>query len=146
MYDRILVPTDGSVYAEAAAERALELAGTVDAEVFAISVVETGPFGSVRLPGDSASAEEAFTERAETFVARIAERARDRGVDVTTEVREGIAVQEILECVAEIDADLVVMGTRGRGGVGQLLLGSVTEDVTRHGDVDVLVVDADGDT
>lgn len=140
MYDRVLVPTDGSDYAETAARRAFDLAETTGATVYAISVAETGPLGSVRLPGDDASAAEVLTDRAATFVERLEERGADRGIDVDGEVRTGVPVREILEYADEVDADVVVMGTRGRGGVGRLMLGSVTDGVTRHGDLDVLVV------
>ncbi|EMA37344.1 universal stress protein [Halobiforma nitratireducens] len=140
MYDRILVPTDGSDHAERAATRAFELAETTGAAIDAISVAETGPLGSVRLPGDEASASEVLTDRARTFVDRLEERATDRGLVLETEVRTGVPVREILEYADEIGADAVVMGTRGRGGVGRLMLGSVADGVMRHGDQDVLVV------
>ncbi|APW98468.1 stress protein [Halobiforma lacisalsi AJ5] len=140
MYDRILVPTDGSDYAERAASRAFDLAETADGTVYAISIAETGPLGSVRLPGDDASAADVLTDRAATFVERLEERGADRGIDVEGEVRTGVPAHEILEYADEVDAEVVVMGTRGRGGVGRLMLGSVTDGVTRHGDLDVLVV------
>lgn len=144
MYERILVPTDGSEYAEMAAETAFELARALEANVDAICVAEVGPIGSVRLPRDEASAEEVLSGRAETFVTRLAEQGDDYGLSVTTEVRQGVPVHEIIEYADEIDADLIVMGTRGRGGVNRMLLGSVTDGVTRYGDVDVLAVRHDG--
>lgn len=140
MYDRILVPTDGSEYAEDAAERAFALAETTDASIHVVCVVDRGPLGSVRLPGDDASAADAFAERAAEFVARLEERARERGLEVDTEIREGVPVQELLACADEVGAAAVVMGTRGRGGVSRMMLGSVTDGVVRQGDVDVLVV------
>lgn len=143
MYERILIPTDGSDHANAAAERAFTLAEALNAEVFVLSVVDTGLLGSIRLPGDPASAEEAFTEQARTFVSRLHDQARERGLEVTSEIRHGLAVQEILDYTDAVDADVIVMGTRGRGGFDQMVLGSVTEGVTRYGEVDVLVVDTD---
>lgn len=140
MYDRILVPTDGSPYAEAAADTALSLAAELDAMVHALCVIETGPLGSVDLPGDTASADEVLGERGQEYVDRIESRGDDRGVPVTTVVRKGVPVREILSYVEEVDADVVVMGTRGRGGISRMLLGSVTDAVTRHCDRDVLVV------
>lgn len=140
MYERILIPTDGSEYADAAAETGFDLAETMDADVFVISVVETGPLGSLRLPNDPRSAEEALTERARAFVSQLAERASDRGIDVTTEIRQGIPVDEILNYTDEISVDLVVMGTRGRGGIDRMVLGSVADGVTRYSERDVLVV------
>lgn len=143
MYDRILVPTDGSEYAEDAAETAFDLAETMNATIYVVCIVEDGPLGSVRLPGEAGSAEEVFGDRADEFVTRIEERARDRDLEITTEVRQGIPVREILEYADEIDADVIVMGTRGRGGLSRMMLGSVTDGVTRYGGVDVLVVGHD---
>ncbi|RQG95508.1 universal stress protein [Natrarchaeobius chitinivorans] len=144
MYERILVPTDGSSHADAAADTALELASALDATVAALSVAETGPLGAVSLPGDTGSAEAVLGERADEFVTQIADQARERDVSITTEVRQGVPVREVLEYAEEIDADLIVMGTRGRGGISRMMLGSVTEGVTRHSDCDVLVVGRDG--
>lgn len=141
MYDRILVPTDGSNHAEIAAERGLELAATMDASLFVVSVADTGPLGSIRLPGDEASAAAVLEERAETFVRRIETLAADRGLeDVTTAVREGVPGQEILAYAREIEADAIVMGTSGAGGVERMMLGSVADTVIRSGTIDVLVV------
>lgn len=143
MYDQILVPTDGSEYATEAAERAFDLATAVDAPVALICVAELGPFGSVRLPGDETSAADALTEQAETFVTELEDRAAKRDVETTTAVRTGTPVHEILEFADEIDADVIVMGTRGRGGISRMMLGSVTDGVTRHSSTDVLVVGHD---
>ncbi len=139
MYDVILIPTDGSEYAESAAETGLELASTHDAAVHVVCVVETGPLGGLRLPGDAASAEEAMHDRAREFVSRIADRAEERGLEVTTATPSGPPGSELLNYAAEVDADLVVMGTRGRGGLHRAALGSVADHVIRFGDVQVLV-------
>ncbi|AEH39373.1 universal stress protein [Halopiger xanaduensis] len=144
MYDRILVPTDGSTHADAAADTALELATALDATVAVVCIVETGLLGSVSLPGDGGSAEDVLGEQAAEFVEEIADRARARDVSVTSDIRQGVPVREILEYAGEVDADVIVMGSRGRGGVSRMLLGSVTEGVTRHSDRDVLVVGRDG--
>lgn len=143
MYDRILVPTDGSEFAETAAEAAIELAKTMDATVHAICVVETGPLGSVSLPGDTASADDVLGERGDEYVTQIADRAGELDVPVTTEVRQGVPVREIIDYADDVDADVIVMGTRGRGGISRMMLGSVAEGVTRHSGRDVLIVSSD---
>lgn len=142
MYERLLIPVDGSDGARRAAERGFELAGQLGSDVHVIGVVETGVLGSIRLPGDAASAKDAFTQEMRGIVDRTCEAAEERGLSATAEIRTGVPVTEILEYVDEIDADLVVMGSRGRGGLGRVMLGSVTEGVTRYGDIDVLVVES----
>lgn len=145
MFERILVPTDGSIHAKLAGERAFALADALDASVYVLSVVDTGPFGSIRLPGEADSAETIFAERAGQFVSDLADRAKAYDLEVTVDIRQGTPAREILWYADEIDADLVVMGSKGRSGFEKVLLGSVTEAVTRLGDVDVLVVDEAGE-
>ncbi|WP_254765802.1 universal stress protein [Salinilacihabitans rarus] len=139
MFDSVLVPTDGSEHAETAADTALDLAHEHDAVVHVVSVAETGPLSNLRLPGDAASAEEAIRGRAEEFVSRIADRSEAADLDVTTAVLSGPAGTAILDYADEVDADLIVMGTRGRGGIHRMAVGSVTDHVIRFGDVRVLV-------
>ena len=140
MFDRIVIPTDGSDHAEAAADDAIELAGEHDASLHVVSVADTGPFGGVRLPGEAKSAKDAIRGRAEKFVERIASRAAESPIDVTTAVLSGPPGSEILEYAETIDADLIVMGSRGRGGFHRMAVGSVADHVIRFGDVRVLVV------
>ena len=139
MFETILLPTDGSEYAAAAADSGLELAAIHDATVRVVSVADTGPLGGLRLPGDAASAEDAMLERAQESVDAVLERADTAGVEATGTVLEGPPENELLEYADEVDADLVVMGTRGRGGVHRMAMGSVTDHVIRFGDVPVFV-------
>lgn len=140
MYETIVIPTDGSEYAERAARRGFELARTHGSAVHVICAADTGPLSDVRLPGDHASAEEAITEKATEFVERAAALAAEYDLEVTTTVVDGPAKNEIVDYADDVGADLIVMGTRGRGGVERLMLGSVAEHVVRVSEVDVLVV------
>ncbi|WP_435181785.1 universal stress protein [Halorussus sp. AFM4] len=138
MYDRILVPTDGSDQSERAFERALDLALTYDAELHLLNVVDvsalTGEF-------DGMAVVDRLEEAGRGIVHRLRDRAREAGVDtVETLVREGIPYSTILEYADDNDVDLIVMGTHGRTGLDRYLLGSVTERVVRKSDVPVLTV------
>lgn len=143
MFETIVVPTDGSDHADAAADDAIALATAHDATLHVVSVADTGPFGGVRLPGEAQSADEAIRGRATEFVDQVADRVEEASIDVTTAVRSGPPGPEILAYADEVDADLIVMGTRGRGGLHRLAVGSVTDHVIRFGDVRALVVDAE---
>lgn len=68
--------------------------------------------------------------------------AADAGVPVTTAVEVGRPAHHLLEYADANDVDLVVMGTRGRGGLPRRLLGSVTDYVVTHAAVPVHVVPA----
>jgi nucleotide-binding universal stress UspA family protein len=137
MFDRILVPTDGSPGSERAFEVAATLASTHDATVHVLSVVdEHGPTGDWDYDGDSP---------AEAFIESQADHVDTENLSVTAAVREGVVHDAVLDYGDESNIDLIVMGTHGRTGVRRFLLGSVTEKVVRLADVPVLSVKADAE-
>ena len=73
----------------------------------------------------------------DTFVVR---NATGSGRSVSTRVVQGIVDEEIRKRTADWPADLVILGTHGRGGFERFLLGSVAADVVRRGTASVLVI------
>lgn len=141
MYDRIVVPTDGSSTAEAAIDPAVDLATRYDAGVRILNVVDSRVYDT-----SIQSAVEPLREQGEEYVERLEATVSEAGVPVTTDVEVGRPGARILEYVDEHDADLIVMGTRGRGGLPRRLMGSVTNYVVTHATVPVHVVPpVDGD-
>ncbi len=84
----------------------------------------------------------ALDERADDAVAGVLERAAEAGVDAASEVLVGEPGGAIRGYAADTDADLIVVGTHGRGGIRRAVLGSVAERVLRGADRPVLVVPA----
>jgi nucleotide-binding universal stress UspA family protein len=149
MYDRILVPTDGSDPATEAADHGFDLAEEHGASVHLLYVVEADYQGTVEAygePGGMATFTESILPALEAEGEEAAEnleaRAAQRDIETTTEVRSGRAREDIVRYAEEEAIDLIVMGTHGRSGVERLLLGSVTERVLRDSTVPVLVVHA----
>lgn len=142
MYDRLLVPTDGSLEDERAIKHALELATAHGATVVAVSVVNTA--GYVGLPMETAmeGISAMMWEKSEVAVNRVVELASGT-VKVETVVARGVPHREILEVATRQDCDLIVMGTHGRGGLNRLLLGSVAEAVLRNASIPVLAVNVE---
>lgn len=136
----IVIATDGSPSAREAVEFGLELAAEQGAKaVFvhvapAVDVLPTGGFGmsSARphelTEGDRGSLEEAGSLAAE------------RGIEATTEMLRGDPVDEIVAHADSIDADLIVVGSRGHGTIASALLGSVSRGVLHEARRPVLVV------
>ena len=136
MFDRIIIAVDGSDEARRAARRGLRLAQGFDATVDVLSVVEQK---ALRLT--EASAEKAqLRERGEGALTEIEELASEFGQTVTTKLLEGKPAVRISEYADEQDADLIVVGRQGLTGLGQRLLGGVTERVLHRSDVPVLVI------
>ncbi|MFC4359465.1 universal stress protein [Halobium salinum] len=138
MYEHILLPTDGSESAEAAIDHAIDLAVRYDATLHVLYVVDTAAFGD--LPHDTSVVLEGFEEVGRAAVERVADRARETGVPVETDLVHGLPRDEIVDYVEAEGIDLVVMGTHGRTGLGRMVLGSTTERVVRRSPVPVVTV------
>jgi nucleotide-binding universal stress UspA family protein len=140
MYDRILVPTDGSTETERAVEHAAELADAHGAELHAVYVVNSATFAGLPMETSWEGVGDVLREEGESALERIEEIVADYGVEVTSHLLQGSPSRRIVECAEDYGCDLVVMGTHGRGGIDRLLLGSVAEGVVRACSVPVLTV------
>jgi nucleotide-binding universal stress UspA family protein len=140
MYDRILVPTDGSTETERAVEHAAELAAAHGAELHAVYVVNSATFAGLHMETSWEGVSEVLREEGESALDRVEDIAGSYGVEVTTTLLDGSPSKRIVEYAEGDDCDLVVMGTHGRGGIDRLLLGSVAEGVVRACSVPVLTV------
>ena len=145
MYDRILVPTDGSEQAIAAIDEGIELAQLTGATVHALYVVEPIPLGRFPAGGEAAGKEwgdvvDRQKSEGERAVETITERGEAVGVDVVEAIEHGKPSAEILEYVDEHDVDAIVMGTHGRTGADRIVIGSVAEKVVRKSPVPVVTV------
>jgi len=134
-YDRIVIPTDGSDAAERAAGHALALAEQYEADVRAVYVVDTTTYDFEDTPRSVVGL---LREGGENALEAIAEKARDRNVQVSATTLRGVPEDEILAYADGVGADLIAMGTRGRSGGGEPLLGSTTARVVRRSTVPVL--------
>ena len=138
---RVLCPTDFSEVSTKAEAYATALAEHYGASLHLLHVDPPmpimAPYGEI--PVDVRLFEEQ-REQALADLAAAGDRARAAGVDTTTSVRGGHPAREILAVIEEQTADLLVLGTHGRGGVEHLLLGSVAEKIVRKAPCPVMVV------
>ncbi|AEH37149.1 universal stress protein [Halopiger xanaduensis] len=150
MYEKILVPTDGSETSEAAVAHAIDLAEKYEAGLHALYVVDTDSM-SLTLGGEQLDRieqgrfgeMEEVRERAERATGYVADRAAERGLETVEHISAGRPHSQIADYVDDNGIDLVVMGSHGRTGVRRALLGSVTERTLRSVRVPVLVIDED---
>jgi nucleotide-binding universal stress UspA family protein len=143
MYDRILVPTDGSEGSRRVVEHAVRLADVHGATVHGLYVVNSGSFAGLPLESSWEGLDEMLRADARAAVEVVRRVAADAGVPFETRIIEGSPSREIVEYAEREGCDLVVMGTHGRGGLDRLLLGSVAEKVVRASRVPVLTVRVD---
>jgi nucleotide-binding universal stress UspA family protein len=140
MYDRILVPFDGTDEAREGAEHARDLAASVGATVHGVYVIHLpGAPRTVYLREDEDDLREQYEEYAEEVTTEIAEMAAESGVDCVTAIRRGAVREEIIDYGEEEDVDVIVMGTAYRGAIGALL-GGMAEKVVRTSPIPVTTV------
>lgn len=138
MYDTILVATDGSDPANRAVEHALNLASLYGADVYAISIVDTGRYGEPALSSTELVVDE-LEDYSRELMAEVAERADALDVDLVTEVRHGEPHERIVTYADEIDADLTLLGKHGASRTGHHI-GSVANRVIARIDRPVQLV------
>jgi nucleotide-binding universal stress UspA family protein len=141
MFKRIAVALDGSDCAADALSVALQLAQSERAELGICSVVDPIVAGGTAPPTPAMDlvVRDLETE-ARRLVTDAVERAHRLGVAASGQARSGVPAFEILKYAERFNADLIVMGTHGRKGIGHLLMGSVAELVLRESPLPVLVV------
>lgn len=144
MYQRIFVPVDDSESSRLAEAEACKLAKEVQAKVRLVHVIDLAQFGWGGTEFlDAADLQKSIKESGEQILAQAQERTRQAGVEPDTHIIESWGdkiAAVLLDDAREWQADLVVMGTHGGGGLLHLLMGSVAEGVLKQTDVPVLLV------
>jgi len=143
MFQRILVPTDGSDITTKAVDTAIRLAKSLGARLYTISVKEPFPYSAISEmqptpPQEFFDAQERIASRRIQDVRAAAEAA---GIPCEAHTVEALHPWEaIIEHAQRQECDLLVMASHGRRGVTALLLGSETQKVLTHSKIPVLVV------
>jgi nucleotide-binding universal stress UspA family protein len=130
MFKNIMVPTDGSKFADKAADIAIEMAKKFDARVTAVHVIDDKliyPF-------------EVLEEEGKTVLNQVQEKGKDKGVQVDEILIVGSPTRDMEKIVEKADADIIVIGTHGKTGLEKLLMGSVAENTLKTVKVPVLIV------
>ena len=143
MFKHILVPVDGSPTSMMAVSKAAGLAKAFGSAVTILYVIDPYPFTGVGADFAYGQAQylSAATAEANSALDAAKKAMLDAGVDASTVVGEGHAVQEGISRAQETTgADLIVMGSHGRRGIEKLVLGSVTQRVLGDTHLPVLVV------
>lgn len=149
MFHRILVAIDGSEHARAALREAIDLAKLADAKLTVIAVHQPSStllIGSPVVPTIDLGELEAAIEREYEELLERALANVPGGVSVVKVLAQGQPAQAILDRARKDDSDLIVLGSRGRGGMASMLLGSVSHQVLQHSGVPVLVVHVKSDS
>ncbi len=153
MYSRILVPLDGSEQGEMALPHIRRIAEPGKADLFLIQAVSRAPeyeasrvggFGNPTVFEVAREQGRRLVEQhllmAEQYLAHVAKGLETDGFSVHIKVAQGSASDSIVKHAKDERIDLIVMSTRGHGGIKHLLLGSVADRVVHESKVPVLIV------
>lgn len=139
MFDKILLPTDGSEFSEQEVERASKALAD-DGEIIILSVASkldsTHPFQSKR---NINRMNKGFLKEAHRNVDHMAAKF-DENVNVRKMVVTGIASDMIIKVSEDEDVDLIIIAASGKSGLHRFFIGSVAEQVLKHSSKDVLLV------
>jgi nucleotide-binding universal stress UspA family protein len=139
MFHHVLCAYDGSAAAEAALTEAIDVAAAMRARLAIVTVIEK-PAAGVAVAGvDPAVLAQTLEHESADRLRAAADRVPD-DIPLTTLLRTGHAGKEILRAAEELGADVLVLGTRGRGRVTTNLFGSVAAGVYYHTNLPLLVV------
>jgi nucleotide-binding universal stress UspA family protein len=154
MYEKIIVPLDGSKLGESALPYVQDLVSKLSPEVKVdvtllqvLSPLHPRTVSGYAVPDVTYTQNqtEEMKKKAIDYLTATGEALRSKGVTVTAKVAVGDASEEIAKAAKEIDVDLIAMSTHGRSGIGRLAFGSVADKVLRHsGKIPVLMVRASG--
>lgn len=146
---KILLATDGSSEARLAARTATDLAQKTDSELHAVHIVDAASSVALLYPETAGPAwldkkealERHVEQRGKEVLDVEVERVRSAGGTVAqSHLITGDAAREIVHLAEDMGAGLIVMGSRGHGGIRRALTGSVSESVVRHAHCPVTVV------
>lgn len=138
---RILLATDLSAASEGATRQAIDLARDLGATLLIVSVIDPAIRGAA---GGRVARMDQRRRAREDAAQEIVIRGRQAGVQVSFMIWEGDPGPSIIDAAASEQVDLVIVGSHGRGQMGRLLSGSVSEHVVRNARCPVLVVRAGG--
>ena len=142
MYERILVPVDGSPTSTRGLDEAIRLAKLTGADIRLVHVLDQMAFaaGLENYAGDIFGI---LKDAGEKILGQMKERVAASGIGVTTYLSEPISgrvCDVVVDQAKAFGADLIVLGTHGRRGVGRLFLGSDAEQILRSATAPVLLV------
>lgn len=135
MFERILVPLDGSKEAEAVFRPLRQLFRRRDAEVILVEAIDVLKLASLDTP---ASILPGMESEAASYLDGVRTRLEGEGLRVRSQVVQGDPARALLQAAADERATMIALATHGRSGFVRLMLGSVTEEVLRRSPVPVL--------
>lgn len=146
MFQRILIPTDGSRLSAKAVQTAEQLAGLTGAQLIFLQVVPRYPIsyfeGGISIPvSQVGQIEKEWSDKAQALVDELKRKAESRGLKAKAlTVRSDLVAESVITSAKKNKCDLIIMASHDRKGIKRLLLGSETTHVLTHSQIPVMVL------
>ena len=132
---------DGSESAYRASDYALDLAKKLGATVYFVHVVDVAPYPLYKEDvSDYVEVESSFEDRGKEILSNCMQKARSKGVKAESFLEVGDPSHEIVQFAIDKKCDCVVMGKRGLGKLERILVGSITDQVTKLASIPSIIV------
>jgi nucleotide-binding universal stress UspA family protein len=128
MYKKIVLAVDGSEVSRVAVKHAIELAKNSDGKIIALHVIPPIDVTDIETFKPE-SLLRGLKQEGEKILSEVEGIAKTAGVGIQTRLEYGVPFEKICEVAQEVDADVIIMGSHGRTGIGKVFIGSVTERV-----------------
>lgn len=140
MPQTIVVGTDGSQQAERALDEAIAIAARDGAQLHVVTAFPDPALIRERITSGATAAPVNLSQVADSVLNRASAHAEEKGVHAETHASEADPAEAILQLAGEVNADLIVVGSRGLSGIKRFLMGSVSSKVSEHATCSVMIV------
>jgi len=141
LFQRILIPIDGSQLSLEAAKQGVYIAKKLESKVVFLYVIDVRMIQTSSLTGtDPGILKTRLRNVAERYLNEAAKLAEEENVTFQNQIREGLPAEDILKEIEEEKIDLVIMGSKGMSGAHRVIIGSTAEEVVRWSPCPVLIV------
>lgn len=141
MFQRILIPIDGSQLSLEAARRGVYIAKKLESKVVFLYVIDVRLIETSSLTGTDPSILKARLRiAAERYLNEATKLAEEENITFQNRIREGLPAEDILKEIEDEGIDLVIMGSKGMSGAHRVIIGSTAEEVVRWSPCPVLIV------
>jgi len=141
LFQRILIPIDGSQLSLQAAKQGVYIARKLESKVVFLHVIDVRTIQTSSLAGmDPAILKTRLRNVAERYLNEAGKLAEEENIKFENQIREGLPAEDILKEIEEKRIDLVIMSSKGMSGAHRVIIGSTAEEVVRWSTCPVLIV------
>jgi len=141
LFQRILIPIDGSQLSLQAAKQGVYIASKLESKVVFLHVIDVRTIQTSSLAGmDPTVLKTRLRSVAERYLNEAGKLAEEENIKFENQIREGLPAEDILKEIEEKRIDLVIMSSKGMSGAHRVIIGSTAEEVVRWSTCPVLIV------